>query len=226
MDTPADPDGAGLYEELEAELDAMIASGVDDPESWFRASFTVEAAQRYDGFGWTADRAVGWITTLRADRAATAAWGRMGMDPIDPFWILESLAVGLFPTSWRSWRLAGFSHDAAVEWTDLRFSLEDALAWIESGLPDPAEAAEWTARGFSPAAAQPWLTDIREVADLATGWVEVGFTPEEAALARLVGVICPPELPDRMPGDMAVAIEAGRIELGLHPWAVGYRRPV
>lgn len=154
MNTPADPDGAGLYAELEAELDAMIASGVADPEGWFHAAFTPAEAQRWDGFGWTTEGALGWIAALRADRAETAAWRKMGMDPVDPFWVLEARAVGLLPISWRSWRLAGYSHDAAVEWTDLRFTIEDALAWVEAGFPEPTVAAEWTARGFSPSAAR------------------------------------------------------------------------
>jgi len=147
MNTPADPDGDSLYAELEAELDAMIASGVADPEGWFCAAFTPAEAQRWDGFGWTTEGALGWIAALRADRAATADWRKMGMDPVDPFWVLEARAVGLLPTSWRSWRLAGYSHDAAVEWTDLRFTIEDALAWVEAGFPEPTVAAEWTARG-------------------------------------------------------------------------------
>jgi len=225
MNPDADPDGLQLYDRLEAELNAMINSGVANPEAWFRASFSVDVARSYDAFGMTAEGALDWCTTLRADRAATAAWAKMGMDPVDPFQVLEAIAVGLLPTSWQRWRLAGLSHEITVDWVDRRFSRDDALAWIESGLPYPAQAAEWTARSFGPAAAKRWRVAIREVADFASGWVEVGFTPEESALCRLVGVDRPPALEDRVPGDLTAAIEAGRIELGRHPWAVNYRRP-
>lgn len=140
MNTPADPDGTDRYAELEAELAAMIASGVADPESWFHAAFTPAEAQRWDGLGMTAEGALDWIAALHADRSATATWRKMGMDPVDPFWVREALAVGLPPTSWRSWRLAGYSHDAAMEWADLRFTIEDALAWVEAGFPEPTVA--------------------------------------------------------------------------------------
>ncbi len=218
-------DSHRLYDQLGVELDAMIASGINDPESWFHATFTVEEARRWDGLGYTAEGAIEWSTAFRADHAATAAWARVGM-PDAPIAVLEALTVGLDPLRWQWWRLSGFSHESTVDFADRRFSLDDALCWIGSGLPDPSQAAEWTARGFSPAASKRWRVAIREVADIAAGgWVEVGFSAEESALARLVGVGRPPELPDRVPGDMTAAVEAGRTELARHPWAVGYRRP-
>jgi len=221
-------DAAGsrrLYDQLGVELDAMIQSGISNPESWFNATFTPAEARRWDGLGFTAEGALSWCAAFHADRAAIAAWARVGMCPVDPLAVLEALTVGLDPLRWQSWRLEGFSHESLVDWADRRFSLDDGLAWIESGLPDPSQAAEWTARSFSVAAAKTWRVAIREVADFASGWVEVGFSPEEAALCRLVGVSRPPELADRVPGDMTSAIEAGRVELSRHSWAVSYRRP-
>lgn len=88
MNTPADPDGTDRY----AELDAMIASGVADPESWYLAAFTPTQAVRWDGFGWTAESVLSWSAELRADPAATAAWLRAGMmDPLNPSQVLEAL---------------------------------------------------------------------------------------------------------------------------------------
>ncbi len=216
-----------LYDQLETELTRMIDSGVADPESWFNAStFTPGEAQRWDGLGFTAEGAIEWIAAFRADPDAVATWARVGMDPVEPSLVAEALAAGLDPLRWQAWRLAGYSHSAAAEWVDYRFSIGDALAWVESGSPDPIQASEWTGRGFSPSAARPWRTAIREVADFVTGWVEVGFTPEEGALCRSAGVARPPELEDRVPGDMTAAIAAGRVELARHSsWAVGYRRP-
>jgi len=221
-------DAAGsrrLYDQLGVELDAMIRSGISNPESWFNAAFTPAEAWRWNGLGFTAGGALSWCAAFHADRTAVAAWARVGMCPVDPLAVLETLTVGLDPIRWQRWRLGGFSHESTVDWADRRFTLGDALGWVESGLPDPAQAAEWAARSFSVSAAKTWRVAIREVADFATGWVEVGFSPEEAALARLVGVERPPELADRFPGDLTAAIEAGRIELGRHPWAVDYRRP-
>ncbi len=223
MMNPDPAAGRRLYDQLDAELNAMIASGVADPESWFNAGFGVEEAQRWAGLGYEVENAVEWSAGFRADRAAVAAWARVGM-PEDPVAVLEALVVGLDPIRWQWFRVHGYSHEATVEWADRRFTLGDALRWVDSGLPDPAQAAEWAARGFGPAPSKRWRTEIRDVADFATGWVEVGFTAEEAALARLVGVDRPPALEDRVPGDMTAAIAAGRAELARHPWAVD-RRP-
>lgn len=218
-------DGRRLYDQLDSELIVMIASGVADPEAWFNASFTVDKAQRWDGLGFTAEGALEWIIAFRADRHATAAWARVGMDPVDPVTVAEALAAGLDPLRWQAWRLSGHSHADAMSWRDYRFSLADASAWVETGCQDPEESDEWTQRGFSPAAAQSWRTGIREVADIIGGWATVGFSPLEASLCRLVGVSAPPLLADRLPGDMEEAIRAGRAERDSRSWAVGYRRP-
>lgn len=213
-------DSHRLYDQLDSELNAMIASGVHDPESWFNAStFTVEEARRWDGLGYMAEGALEWSAAFRADKDAVAAWARVGM-PDAPVAVLEALTVGLDPIRWQWWRVHGFSHESTVDWSDRRFSLAKALGWVESGLPDPSQAAEWAARSFSVAAAKSWRVAIREVADFASGWVEVGFSPEEAALCRLVGVERPPELADRVPGDLTAAVAAGRVELSRHSWAV------
>lgn len=222
----ADADDSGrLYDRLDSELNALIASGVHDPENWFNAStFSVDQAIRWDGLGYTAEGALEWSAAFHADKVAIAAWARVGMCPVDPIDVLEALTVGLDPLRWQWFRIHGFSHLAAVEWSDRRFTLADALAWVESGSPDPIQAAEWAARSFSPAAAKSWRVAIREVAEIATSlWVEVGFTPEESALARLAGVSQPPELADRVPGDMTAAIEAGRTDRDRRPWMVNYR---
>jgi len=221
----ADPtDGGRLYDQLDSELDEMIASGINDPESWFNATFSVDQAQRWDGLGYTAEGALIWCAAFHADKAAVAAWARVGMCPVDPLAVLEALTCGLDPIRWQWWRLSGLSHLATIGWADRRFTLADALEWLESGVPDPSQAAEWAARSFTVGTAKSWRVAIREVADIADGgWVEVGFTPEEAALARLAGVTRPPELPDRVPGDMTAAIEAGRADRARHPWVVNYR---
>jgi len=226
MTTPDPAAGLERYDQLDSELNAMIASGVHDPEAWFNAAaaFTVDQAQRWDGLGYTAEGALEWSAAFRADKVATAAWARVGMATSDPSLVAEVLAVGLDPLRWQFWRIQGFSAPATVEWADRRFTLDDALAWIESGAPEPAQAAEWAARGFSPAAAKQWRVAIREVAEIATSvLVAVGFTPEEAGLAHLAGVTRPPELADRVPGDMAKAIEAGRADRDRWPWMAHYR---
>jgi len=225
MPTPDPHAGVERYDQLDSELNAMIQSGVADPESWFNAAaFTPEEAIRWANLGYEAESAGEWSAAFRADRDAVAAWARVGM-PEDPVAALEALTCGLDPLRWQRWRLEGFSHESTIEWADRRFSLADAIAWIGSGTPEPIQAAEWAARGFSPAGAKCWRVAIREVAEIASSvLVEVGFTPEESALARLAGVDRPPELADRVPGDMAAAIAAGRAELGRHPWAVD-RRP-
>jgi len=221
--TPDPADSSRLYDQLDSELNAMIQSGILAPESWFNAGFTVEEAQRWDCLGYEAESAVEWSAGFRADRDAPAAWARVGM-PDDPVAVLEALTCGLDGLRWQRWRLEGFSHESTIEWADRRFTLADAIAWIESGAPEPGQAAEWAARGFSPAAAKLWRVAIREVADIATEvWVEVGFTAEESALAGLVGVTRPPELADRLPGDMTAAITAGRADRDRHPWMVNYR---
>jgi len=220
----ADPtDGGRLYDRLDAELNAMINSGIADPENWFNAGFGVEEATRWSCLGYEAGHAVEWSAGFRADPDAPAAWARVGM-PDDPVAVLESLTVGLDPLRWQRWRLEGFDHESTIEWCDRRFTLADALEWIESGAPEPSQAAEWAARSFSPAAAKLWRVAIREVAEIATSiFVEVGFTPEESALCRLAGVPQPPELADRLPGDMTAAIAAGRADRDRHPWMVNYR---
>ncbi len=225
MMNPDPTAGRKLYERLDDELNAMNASGVHDPEAWFNAAaFTVEEARRWDGLGYTAEGAIEWSAGFHADPDAPAAWARVGM-PEDPLAVLESLTVGLDPLRWQRWRLEGFDHESTVDWCDRRFTLADALEWIESGVPEPSQAAEWAARGFtSPAAAKTWRVAIREVAEIATSvFVEVGFTPEEAALCSLVGVTRPPPLAYRVPGDMTAAIEAGRADRDRHPWMVNYR---
>jgi len=225
MTTPDPTDSSRLYDQLDSELNAMIQSGIKEPESWFNAAaFTVEEARRWDGLGYTAEGALEWSAAFHADKVATAAWARVGMAATDPSLVAEALAVGLDPLRWQFWRLGGFDHESAVDWCDRRFTLADALEWIESGVPDPSQAAEWAARGFSVSMAKTWRVAIREVADFATGWVEVGFSPEEAALCHLAGVTRPPELADRVPGDMTAAIAAARADLARHPWAVD-RRP-
>jgi len=222
----ADPtDGGRLYDQLDSELTAMINSGVADPENWFNAAaFTPEEARRWDGLGYTAEGALEWSAAFHADKVATAAWARVGMATADPSLVAEALAVGLDPLRWQFWRIQGFSAPATVEWADRRFTLDEALCWIESGTPEPCQAAEWAARSFSPAAAKTWRVAIREVAEIATEvWVEIGFTPEEAGLCRLAGVDQPPELADRVPGDMAAALAAGRRDRDRHHWMVNYR---
>ena len=227
MMNPDPTAGRKLYERLEDELTAMIASGILDPENWFNAAaFTPEEAIRWDGLGFTTGGALEWCAAFHADKVAIAAWARVGMATADPSLVAEALAVGLDPLRWQFWRIQGFSAPATIDWSDRRFTLDDALSWIESGVPEPSQAAEWTARGFGdPAAAKRWRVAIREVAEIATEvWVEVGFTAEEAALARLVtGVDRPPELADRVPGDMAAAIAAGRADRDRHRWMVNYR---
>jgi len=223
MTTPDPAAGLERYERLENELNVMIDSGIHDPESWFNAAFAPEEARRWDCLGYEAGHALEWSTAFRADKDAVAAWARVGM-PEDPLAVLEALTVGLDPLRWWWWRASGYTHEAAVEWADRRFTLDDALAWVESGVPEPSQGAEWAGRSFSVGAAKSWRVAIREVADIATtGWVEVGFSPEEAALARLSGVTRPPDLPDRIPGDLTAAIAAGRADLSRHPWAVNYR---
>jgi len=225
MTTPDPADSSRLYDQLDDELNAMIASGIADPENWFNAGFEVEEAIRWAGLGYEAEAAAAWSAGFRADPDAPAAWARVGM-PDDPVAVLEALTCGLDPIRWQWWRLSGFSAPSTIEWTDRRFTLADAIEWIESGVPDPSQAAEWRARGFGPAAAKLWRVAIREVADIATSvLVEVGFTAEESALAGLVGVTRPPELADRRPGDMTAAIAAGRADRDRHPWMVNYRRP-
>ncbi len=225
MMNPDPTAGRKLYERLEDELTAMNASGVHDPESWFNAAaFTPEEAIRWDGLGFTAGGALEWSAAFHADKVAIAAWARVGMCPVDPLAVLEALTVGLDPLRWQWFRVHGFSHLAAVEWSDRRFTLADALCWVESGVPDPAQGAEWAARSFTVGTAKSWRVAIREVADIADGgWVEVGFTPEEAALCRLVGVERPPELPDRLPGDLTAALAAGRADRDRQPWLANYR---
>ena len=224
MTTPDPTDSSRLYDRLDDELTAMIQSGIADPESWFNAGFGVSEAIRWACLGYEVENAVEWSAGFRADHDAPAAWARVGM-PDDPIAVIESLAVGLDPLRWQRWRLEGFGHQSTVDWCDRRFTLADALEWIGSGVPEPSQAAEWAARGFSPTAGKRWRVAIREVADIATEvLVEVGFCPEEAALARLAGVTHPPELADRVPGDMAAAIAAGRADRDRHPWAVD-RRP-
>jgi len=228
MTTP-DPtaDSRRLYDQLDSELTALVDSGIRDPESWFNAAtaFTPEEAIRWDGLGYTAEGALEWSAAFHADKVAIAAWARVGMCPVNPIDVLEALTCGLDPLRWQWWRLFGFSAPATIEWTDRRFTLAEALEWIESGVPEPSQAAEWAARGFtSPAAAKLWRVAIREVDEIATSiFVEVGFTPEEAALCSLVGVTRPPPLADRVPGDMNAAIAAGRADRDRHPWMVNYR---
>lgn len=224
MTTP-DPDaGRRLYDRLDAELNALIQSGIADPDSWFTAGFGAEEALRWALLGYESESALEWSGGFLADPDAPAAWARVGMPP-DPVAVCEALTVGLDPLRWQRWRMTGFSHLATIEWADRRFSLGEAIEWIESGTPEPAQAAEWAARSFSPAAAKRWRVAIREVAEIATSvLVAVGFTPEEAALARLAGIDRPPELADRVPGDMSSAIAAGRADRDRHPWAVD-RRP-
>jgi len=225
MTTPDPTAGLERYGQLDSELTAMINSGVADPESWFNAAaFTPEEAIRWDGLGYTAEGALEWCAAFHADKFATAAWARVGMATADPSLVAEALAVGLDPLRWQFWRVHGFSHESTVDWADRRFTLAEALEWIESGTPEPSQAAEWAARSFSPAAAKAWRVAIREVAEIATSiFVEVGFTPEESALCRLAGVSQPPELADRLPGDMTAAIETGRADRDRHPWMVNYR---
>ncbi len=224
MTTPDPADSSRLYDRLDAELNAMIASGVADPESWFNAGFGVEEAIRWAGLGYEAGHALEWTAGFRSDPDAPAAWARVGM-PDDPVAVIEALTCGLDPLRWQWWRLAGLSHLATIDWADRRFTLDEALSWIESGVPEPSQAAEWGSRSFSPAEAKAWRVAIREVAEIATSvMVEIGFTPEEAALARLASVSQPPELADRLPGDMTAAIAAGRADRDRHPWMVN-RRP-
>lgn len=223
MTTPDPTAGFEHYDQLDDELNALINSGVADPESWFQLAFSAEEAIRWAGLGYEADAADEWSAGFRANPDAVAAWARVGM-PTDPVAVLEALTVGLDPLRWQFWRLGGFSHEAAIEWADRRFSLASALSWIESGTPEPSQAAEWAARSFSPAVAKSWRVAIREVAEIATSvWVEVGFEPEEAALARLAGVDRPPGLADRVPGDMAAAIRAGRADRDRQSWMTHYR---
>jgi len=223
MTTP-DPDaGRRLYEQLDAELNALYQSGIRDPDDWYNAGFDPEEALRWAALGYEADLAIEWSTGFHANPDATGAWARVGM-PDEPVAVLEALTCGLDPIRWQFWRLEGFSHEAVIEWADRRFTLDSAITWIESGTPEPIQAAEWAARSFSPAAAKRWRVAIREVAEIATSvFVEVGFTPEEAALARLAGVDRPPELADRVPGDMAVAIAAGRADRDRQAWMANYR---
>ncbi len=223
MTIPDPAAGLERYERLEAELTAMINSGIADPESWFNAGFGVGEAIRWAGLGYEAEHALEWSAGFRADRDAPAAWARVGM-PDEPIAVIEALTVGLDPLRWQRWRLGGFSHESTVDWCDHRFTLADAIAWIESGAPEPSQAAEWAARGFSPAGAKCWRVAIREVAEIATSvMVSVGFSPEEAGLAHLAGITRPPELADRVPGDMTRAIEAGRADRDRHAWMANYR---
>jgi len=79
MDPDTDSAGARLYDQLEAELDAMIASGVADPEAWFRAGFSVEEATSFPAYGFSAVEARQWEQLINADLGVRRAWWAVGV---------------------------------------------------------------------------------------------------------------------------------------------------
>jgi hypothetical protein len=222
MDPDTDSAGARLYDQLEAELDAMIASGVADPEAWFRAGFSVEEATSFSAYGFSAVEGRQWEQLINADLGVRRAWWAVGVTGAFP--LLQTIACRLGPAEYTEWRINKFSHSMTVQWA-MGWTLEDAFSWLSAGIVDPVRAAQWRASSFSPECAADWERAIRDVSGIAAGPVALGFDPREAAAARVAGVARPPELAQRTPGDLTDAVARGSEQLRVWAGTPDQHRP-
>ncbi len=206
--------GDAVFAALEREYEVMTRSGVTDGEAWFLGGFTAEEATGFAAYGFSAAEATQWTQAVNTDLRARRGWWAVGVSGALP--TLQAVASQLDPVAYTEWRIRGFSHTETVRWA-ARWDLDAAREWRAAGISDPASAARWRALSFSPQRAAAWETAIRDVAEIAAGPVEIGFTPREASAAAVAGVDRPPELAQRLPGDLTAAVARGSKQL--RAWA-------
>jgi len=206
--------GSAVFAALECEYEAMARSGVTDAESWFLGGFTVGEAAGFSAYGFSAAEATQWTQAVNTDLRARRGWWAVGVSGALP--TLQAVASQLDPVAYTEWRIGGFTHTDTVRWS-ARWDLDAAREWRAAGISDPVSAARWRSLSFGPECAAAWETAIRDVTQIAAGPVEIGFTPLEASAARVAGIDRPPELAQRLPGDLTTAAARGSKQL--RAWA-------
>lgn len=73
-----------------------------------------------------------------------------------------------------AWRKAGFSSEQARDFRRWRFTLAQAVAWRQAGVPDGVRAAQWVTAGATPATVGDWRAAGID-ADQAVHWHEIGY---------------------------------------------------
>jgi hypothetical protein len=73
-----------------------------------------------------------------------------------------------------AWRSAGFTDEQARAFRRWRFSLAQAVAWRQAGVPDGLRAAQWMTAGATPATVGDWRTAGIDAAQ-AVHWHEIGY---------------------------------------------------
>lgn len=214
------PDPTAVFAELEREYEAMARSGLADAEGWFLGGFTIEEATGFATYDFTAAEASAWTRAVNTDLRARREWWAVGVS--GALSTLQAVACRLDPAAYTEWRIGGFSHAETARWS-ARWDLDAAREWRAAGISDPASAARWNSLSFGPDAAAAWETAIREVSQIAAGPVEKGFSAREASAARVAGVDRPPELAQRLPGDLTDAVARGSAQLRF--WAGTAEQP-
>jgi hypothetical protein len=73
-----------------------------------------------------------------------------------------------------AWRSQGFDPEQARAFRRWRFTLEQAVAWRQAGVPDGLHAAQWVTAGATPATVGDWRAAGID-AGQAVHWHEMGF---------------------------------------------------
>jgi hypothetical protein len=73
-----------------------------------------------------------------------------------------------------AWRTAGFTDEQARVFRRWRFSLAQAVAWRQAGVPDGLRAAQWVTAGATPATVGDWRSAGIDSGQ-AVHWHEIGY---------------------------------------------------
>jgi hypothetical protein len=105
-----------------------------------------------------------------------------------------------------AWAGSGFTAEQAHEFRRWRFSLGQAVAWRQAGVPDGLRAAQWVTAGVTPDSVGQWRAAGID-AGQAVHWHEIGFSL--AAATEAIGKGLTP--------DTAFRAQAGALLRGAHP---------
>jgi len=72
------------------------------------------------------------------------------------------------------WRAAGFTEEQTRAFRRWRFTLAQAVAWRQAGVPDGLRAAQWVTAGATPATVGDWRSAGIDAAQ-AVHWHEIGY---------------------------------------------------
>lgn len=106
-----------------------------------------------------------------------------------------------------AWRSQGFTPEQARDFRRWRFTLAQAVAWRQAGVPDGVRAAQWATAGATPATVGDWRAAGID-AGQAVHWHEIGYDLRAARDAVRRGLTPDTAFRQASPAGMAGAARA------------------